>query len=108
MRVRRTTFTRVTDFDLDEAITVDAVAEAVGARPTLVLRLVRAGLIDAVSGEGGEALVPRRAVMRLRRMQRLRRDLGVNFAGASVIADLVDRIDELSRELAELRRLSDD
>ena len=108
MRVRRTTVARVTDFDLDETITVDAAAEAVGARPTLVLRLVRAGLVEAVSSESGEALVPRRAVVRLRRMQRLRRDLGVNYAGACVIADLVDRIDELRRELAELRRHSDE
>jgi hypothetical protein len=37
-------------------------------------------------------------------MQRLRRDLGVNFAGAAVIIDLVGRIEELNRELAEMRR----
>jgi hypothetical protein len=36
-------------------------------------------------------------------MHRLRRDLGVNFAGAAVILDLVHRIEELNRELAELK-----
>jgi len=43
-----------------------------------------------------------RSVLRLRRMARLRRDLGVNFAGAAVIVDLVDRIEELNRDLAEM------
>jgi hypothetical protein len=37
-------------------------------------------------------------------MQRLRRDLRVNFAGASIILDLVGRIEELNRELAEMHR----
>jgi len=37
-------------------------------------------------------------------MQRLRRDLGVNFAGAAVILDLVGRIEQLNRELAERQR----
>jgi len=43
-------------------------------------------------------------VVHLRRMQRLRRDLGVNFAGAAVILDLVGRIEQLNRELAEMHR----
>jgi hypothetical protein len=43
-------------------------------------------------------------VIQLRRMQRLRRDLGVNFAGAAVILDLVGRIEQLNRELAEMQR----
>jgi hypothetical protein len=108
MRYRQATFTRLTDFDLDDPITVGMAAEAVGARPTLVAQLVRSGLLEAVKVEAGEPLLPRRAVIRLRRMQRLRRDLGVNFAGACIIIDLADRIEELGRELAELRRLAGD
>jgi hypothetical protein len=36
-------------------------------------------------------------------MQRLRRDLRVNFTGAAIILDLVGRIEELNRDLAETR-----
>jgi hypothetical protein len=36
-------------------------------------------------------------------MRRLHRDLGVNFTGAAVILDLVERIRLLDRELNELR-----
>jgi chaperone modulatory protein CbpM len=89
------------DFDLDELLTCDVVAETIGARRSLVVRLAHQGLIETFESEGGEPLLPRRAVMQLRRMQRLRRDLGVNFAGAAIIIDLVGRIEQLNRELAE-------
>ena len=92
------------DFDLDEPLTFDVVAETVGARRTLIARLVQRGLIETLESPTDEPLLPRRSVVQLRRMQRLRRDLGVNFAGASIILDLVGRIEELNRELAEMHR----
>src|SRR5687767_10105737 len=92
------------DVDLDEPLSCEVVAQTVGARRSLVVRLARQGLIETVEGGVDEPLVPRRVVVQLRRMQRLRRDLGVNFAGAAVILDLVGRIEQLNRELAEIRR----
>ena len=92
------------DFDLDEPLTFDVVAATVGAKRTLVARLAKQGLIETVDTGTDEPLLPRRAVIQLRRMQRLRRDLGVNFAGAAVILDLVGRIEQLNRELAEMHR----
>jgi chaperone modulatory protein CbpM len=92
------------DFDLDEPLTLDVVAATVGARRSLVVRLAREGLIETVDSDTEEPRLPRRAVIQLRRMQRLRRDLGVNFAGASIILDLVGRIEQLNRELAEMHR----
>jgi chaperone modulatory protein CbpM len=89
------------DLDLDEPLTCAVVADLVGARRSLVLRLAQRGLIDSIDGGTEEPMVPRRAVVQLRRMQRLRRDLGVNFAGAAVIIDLVGRIEQLNRELAK-------
>src|ERR1041385_69330 len=93
------------DFELDEPLTFEMVADIVGARRSLVVRLVQQGLIDTVDDESGEQFLPRRTVIRLRRMQRLRRDLGVNFAGAAVILDLVNRLNEMNRELARLHQL---
>ena len=92
------------DFDLDEPLTFDVVAATVGAKRTLVARLAKQGLIETVDSGTDEPLLPRRVVVHLRRMQRLRRDLGVNFAGAAVILDLVGRIEQLNRELAEMHR----
>lgn len=92
------------DFDLDEPLTFDVVAATTGARRSLVVRLAQQGLIETVDSGADEPLLPRRVVFQLRRMQRLRRDLGVNFAGAAVILDLVGRIEQLNRELAEMHR----
>ena len=94
---------RLTDFDLDEPLSCDVVAETVGARRSLIVRLAQQGLIETLESGSDEPLLPRRAVVQLRRMQRLRRDLRVNFTGAAIILDLVGRIEELNRKLAEIK-----
>lgn len=99
-----TGFLRITDLEMDDPLTLQMLAEATGARVTLITRLVRLGLLETVGDATDEPLVPQRAIVRLRRMQRLRRDLGVNFSGASIILDLVQRMNEMNRELAEMRR----
>lgn len=101
-------FIRMVDCELDEPLTLEAVADAVGTRPPLLARLIRLGVLDQVGDELDEPLLPTRAVISLRRMARLRRDLGVNFAGAAIILELVDRIEGLNHELAELRQRSQD
>ena len=83
---------------MDEPLSCDVVAATIGVRRSLVVRLARHGLVETLVSESEEPLLPRRAVMELRRMQRLRRDLGVNFNGAAIILDLVRRIEELKRE----------
>ena len=90
-------FIRVMDYEMNEPLTLSMVAEAVGAPPTLLSRLIRLGLLETIAGEAGEVLLPTRAVIRVRRMQRLHRDLGVNFTGAAIILDMVERIEELKR-----------
>ncbi len=40
---------------------------------------------------------------RLRQIQRLRDDLGVNLAGIEVVLNLLDRIDELQTEIDRIR-----
>lgn len=92
------------DVDMDDPLTCEVVAERIGARRSLVVRLARAGLIETLESESSEPLLPSHVVVELRRMQRLRRDLGVNFNGAAVILDLVKRIELLNRELIEVRR----
>jgi len=91
---------QLTDFDMDEPLTFEVVCETVGARRSLVARLARQGLLETLESEAGQPLLSRRAIVQLRRMQRLRRDLGVNFNGAAIIINLVQRIEELNRQLA--------
>src|SRR5882762_5528669 len=98
----------LTDLDLDEPLSCDVVAETVGAKRSLIVRLAQQGLIETLESGADEPLLPRRAVVQLRRMQRLRRDLRVNFTGAAIILDLVGRIEKLNRELAEIREYRPD
>ncbi len=89
---------------MDEPLTCEVVAERIGARRSLVVRLAREGLIETLASESSEPLLPSHVVVQLRRMQRLRRDLGVNFSGAAIILDLVKRIELLNSELIEMRQ----
>lgn len=94
------------DIDMDEPLTCDIVAEITNTRRSLVLKLARQGLLDVIADhreQTDEPVLPRRTIMRLRRMKRLRNDLGVNFAGAAIILDLMERIRTLNRELVDAR-----
>jgi len=98
---------RADDVDMDEPLTCDIVAEITNTRRSVVVKLARLGLLEVVtesSGQSIEPILPRRTIMRIRRMKRLRHDLGVNFAGAAVILDLMERIRTLNRELTNVRR----
>ena len=94
------------DVDMDEPLTCDIVAEITNTRRSLVVMLARQGLLEVVSEtteESVEPILPRRTIMRLRRMKRLRHDLGVNFAGAAIILDLMERIRMLNSQLTNVR-----
>jgi chaperone modulatory protein CbpM len=79
-------------------LTLDELSMAVGLSPARLARLVRLGLIES-NGPDRHTFTAATAA-KLRRMLRLRRDLGVNLHGAAVIVDLVERLATLERELA--------
>jgi DNA-binding transcriptional MerR regulator len=82
-------------------LSLDEMAAAVGLSPARLERLAHLGLVET-TGAGTRQFTAATAA-RLRRMLRLQRDLGVNLEGAAVIADLVERLDELERELTRRR-----
>ena len=96
--------TEMIETKFDEPLTPEMIAETVGVRVSLVILLVKHGLLETVDDHVEEPiLLPRGAVLRLRKMQRLRRDLRVNFAGAGVILEMVERMTALRREMAEIK-----
>src|SRR5579885_320939 len=70
----------------------------------VIRRLQAVGLVEGILTVEGERRYSEEDVQRLRRIRRLRRDLGVNLAGAEVILELSRRLEELQRELEEYRR----
>jgi hypothetical protein len=71
-------------------IEVRVLAREAGVHPDLVRRFVALGLLEPY---------PRDAAARIARAARLRRDLGLNWAGAVLACELLERIDELERRL---------
>jgi hypothetical protein len=74
---------------------VDALARDAGIHPELVRRLFALGLIEPGGGTAAAPLFRRQDAPRLARATRLRRDLGLNYAGAVLACELLARIDEL-------------
>jgi DNA-binding transcriptional MerR regulator len=99
IRVRTRTGTWLTTLGTD-LIGIEALAREAGVHPELVRRLIALGLIEP---GGGTAVAPRfrrQDAPLLARAARLRRDLGLNYAGAVLASELLTRIDELEQQLA--------
>jgi hypothetical protein len=82
-------------------VEVEVLAQEAGLHPGLVERLVRLGAVQPSGGTPNAPTFPRDAGARLARIARLRRDLGLNYAGALLACELLARIDALE---ARLRR----
>jgi hypothetical protein len=68
-----------------------ALAREAGVHPDLVRRFVALGLLEPY---------PVDAAARIARAARLRRDLGLSYAGAVLACELLARIDELQQRLS--------
>jgi hypothetical protein len=83
-------------------VALEVLAREAGLHPELVRRLIALGALEPRGGTGRAPLFPRDAAARLARVARLRRDLGVNYAGALLACDLLARIEVLEDRLARL------
>lgn len=83
----------------EATLTGEQLARAVGITAAMLARLLSLGLVEPMPSERGrtEPIFAAAAASRLRRMLRLRRDLGVNLTGAAIIVDLVDRLERETR-----------
>jgi hypothetical protein len=89
---------------LPALIEIEVLARQADVHPDLVRRLVRLGLFDPVAGTGAGARFSPDAPARLARAVRLRRDLGLDYAGAVLASELLARIDELEERLRRYER----
>jgi DNA-binding transcriptional MerR regulator len=87
-----------------ERFTLESLASAADVHPALVEKFVAYGLVAPLRIEDGIRWFDVAAVKRLRTIGRLRRDLGINLPGIAVAFDLLARLEQLQRELADVRR----
>ena len=96
------TDTGPTDRDLaaEEAVELTVVARQAGVKLVHVRRYMEFGLFEP--NPVAPAKAPRfdaSSAARVARAERLRRDLGLNYAGAVLVCELLDRISELEARL---------
>ena len=86
---------------------IEELARAAGLHIGLVEQLVEYGVIEPAPGSASPILFPVAAIDRLRCAVRLRRDLGVNLAGAAVIIEMRERLRGLRAELERFHELAE-
>src|SRR5262245_36883656 len=88
-----------------ERLTLEGLAEQTGLDPTLIEHFVEYGLIEPAERMGAQLRFDVDCVVRVRKIERLRHDLGANLASVAVILDLLDRISRLEKEVEWLQRI---
>lgn len=87
--------------DVPEIYTVEQIAVRCGVDIEFVARLVSHGVIEPLPGRP-DCFAPV-VTLRVQKVVRLQRDLGVNLQGAAVVLDLLREIESLKRELRQIR-----
>ncbi len=87
--------------------TIGVVARMVDLHPQTIRNYEELGLVVPRRTEGNRRLYSPAEVERLRKINRLTQELGVNLAGVEVILHMTEQIESLQMEIADLRaRLS--
>jgi MerR family transcriptional regulator/heat shock protein HspR len=87
--------------------TIGVVARMVDLHPQTLRNYEELGLVVPRRTEGNRRLYSPAEVERLRKINRLTQELGVNLAGVEVILHMAEQIESLQMEVADLRaRLS--
>lgn len=79
----------------EEPVELTVIAQRAGVRIALVSRYLEFGLFDPHPESGEAPRYDQASVARVARAERLRRDLGLNYPGAVLVCELLDRIREL-------------
>ena len=88
----------------DPCYVISVAARLVGMHAQTLRYYERAGLLRPSRSRGRIRLYSVADINRLRQIQRLINDLGVNLAGAEVILRMGERIEQLQQEMDDLRR----
>ena len=91
-------------FEDEPCYVISVAARMLGVHAQTLRYYERAGLLRPSRSRGRIRLYSQSDVIRLRQIQRLVNDLGVNLAGAEVILRMGQRIEQMQAEMEEMRR----
>jgi DNA-binding transcriptional MerR regulator len=82
----------------EQRVELTVVARRAGVRIALVRHYLEFGLFEAHPAADKTPLYDPQSAARVAQAERLRRDLGLNYAGAVLVCELLDRIRELEAD----------
>ncbi|MBI3912493.1 MAG: helix-turn-helix transcriptional regulator [Armatimonadetes bacterium] len=82
---------------------ISVAAERIGVHPQTLRTYERLGLVKPAR-RGGNRLYSDWDIERVRQIQRLTTDMGVNLAGVEIILHLLDQVHQLQKEIEEVRQ----
>jgi DNA-binding transcriptional MerR regulator len=80
-------------------VAIETLARDADVHPDMVRRFAQLGLLEPRGGTRAAPLFRPQDAFLIARAMRLRRDLGVNYAGAVLAIELLDRIEDLEHRL---------
>lgn len=83
--------------DEAEPYVLTELCNMLGVHADIIVQMVEIGIVDAEGSKPSEWRFSGQACLRVKKAYRLRRDLGVNLAGAAVALDLLEDL-ELNRK----------
>jgi MerR family transcriptional regulator/heat shock protein HspR len=81
---------------------ISVAARMCGLHPQTLRLYERLGLIQPHRVGNSKRLYSEADIARLRRIQRLTQQMGVNLAGVEIILRLLERIEQMNREMSEV------
>src|SRR6476469_832485 len=94
----------MTGQERDALYVISIAAQILQVHPQTLRLYEREGLVEPQRSRGNIRLYSERDIERVRAIQRLTTELGVNLAGAEVILNMREMILELQDQIAELHR----
>ncbi len=88
----------------NSTFTLSELSRACGKPAEWILRLVEEGVIEPVGGDRHHWQFSGHSLRRVRIVQRLESDLGLNLAGAALALELLEEVESLRNRIAALER----
>ena len=90
--------------DEESRFTLDELSHACSVRTEYIIELVEEGIVEPMELQLEQRYwtFTGRSLLRARKARRLQRDLGINLAGAALILDMMEEIEQLRQRLKRL------